>query len=127
MHVSAVARGLTPAPAHPFPPRSPIVDEAALCDWLSMAAAGDSIEYWRGYLAIDASMVASNLSPDDRRQLGRLAARAFRLAEQGKAHLVQRCHGPGDYSYVIVAGRRPNAPRRQFDRSAPAHPARSAA
>jgi len=127
MHVSARARGRALAPAHPLSPKSSIVDESALCNWLSTAASGDSIEYWRGYLAIDASMVASNLGPDDRRQLSRLAARAFRLAEQGKAHLLQRCHGPGDYSYVIVAGRRPNVFRRPVDRSTAARPVGSAA
>jgi hypothetical protein len=59
-------------------------------------------------------MVASNLGPDDRRQLGRLAARAFRLAEQGKAHLVQRCHGEADYSYLLVVRPRPRPVRARF-------------
>ncbi len=127
MHASAIAHGPALAPNPLFSTNPSIVDEDGLCNWLSRAAAGDSIEYWRGYLAIDASMVASNLRPDDRRQLARLAARAFRLAEQGKAHLVQRCHGPGDYSYVIIAGRPPTAVRRQIHRATAARPIGSAA
>ena len=81
--------------------------EPVLTAWLGAAAAGDRIEYWRGYLAIDANPTGSKLDPEDRRQLGRVAARAFRLAEQGKAHLVQRRHGEADYSYLLVVRPRP--------------------
>jgi hypothetical protein len=92
----------------------PILDDAALCAWFGTAAAGDRIEYWRGYLAIDASASESSLPPDDRRQLGRVAARAFRFAEQGKAHLVQRRHGPGDYAYLLIVRPRQRATRARF-------------
>lgn len=97
-----------------FRPNVPMLDEPALCAWFGAAAAGDRIEYWRGYLAIDANATESNLVPDDRRQLGRVAARALRLAEQGKAHLVQRRHGPGDYSYLLVVRPQPRSPRARF-------------
>ena len=95
-------------------PAIPMLDEAALMAWLGAAAVGDRIEYWRGYLAIDASSTGSNLEPDDRRQLSRVAARAFRLAEQGKAHLIQRRHGAGDYSYLLVVRPRPRPVRARF-------------
>ena len=95
------------------PSVSPLKEEA-LCAWFGAATAGDRIEYWRGYLAIDASAVASKLELDDRRQLWRVAARAFRLAEQGKAHLVQRRHGAGDYSYLLVVRPRPRPVRARF-------------
>ena len=82
--------------------------------WFGAAAAGDRIEYWRGYLAIDANPTGSKLELDDRRHLGRVAARAFRLAEQGKAHLIQRRHGAGDYSYLLVVRPRPRPVRARF-------------
>jgi hypothetical protein len=97
-----------------YRPRAPLLDEAAFCAWFGTAAAGDCIEYWRGFLAIDAGASQSSLQPDDRRQLGRVAARAFRLAEQGKAHLVQRRHGPSDYSYLLIVRPRPRSARVRF-------------
>jgi len=90
-----------------IPPSCQPLTEPVLTAWLGAAAAGDRIEYWRGYLAIDANPTGSKLDPEDRRQLGRVAARAFRLAEQGKAHLVQRRHGEADYSYLLVVRPRP--------------------
>ncbi len=103
---------LIPTPVHR--PTVPMLDEAALMAWLGTAASGDRIEYWRGFLAVDASAIASKLEADDRRQLGRVAARAFRLAEQGKAHLVQRRHGEADYSYLLVVRPRPRPVRARF-------------
>jgi len=95
-------------------PAIPMLDEAALVAWFGAAAAGDRIEYWRGFLAIDASATESSLLSDDCRQLGRVATRAFRLAEQGKAHLVQRRHGEADYSYLLVVRPRPRPVRAHF-------------
>lgn len=103
---------LIPTPIHR--PAAPMLDEAALMAWLGAATSGDRIEYWRGFLAVDASATASKLEPDDRRQLGRVAARAFRLAQQGKAHLVQRRHGEADYSYLLVVRPRPRPVRARF-------------
>ena len=97
-----------------IPPSCQPLTEPVLTAWLGAAAAGDRIEYWRGYLAIDANPTGSKLDPEDRRQLGRVAARAFRLAEQGKAHLVQRRHGAGDYSYLLVVRPRPRPVRARF-------------
>ena len=100
-------RPTIPSSCHPL-------TESALTAWLGAAAAGDRIEYWRGYLAIDANASESSLAPDDRRELGRVAARAFRLAEQGKAHLVQRRHGEADYSYLLVVRPRPRPVQARF-------------
>ena len=98
----------------PIPTSCHPLTESALTAWLGAAASGDRIEYWRGFLAVDASATASKLEPDDRRQLGRVAARAFRLAQQGKAHLVQRRHGEADYSYLLVVRPRPRSRRVSF-------------
>jgi len=100
-------RPAIPTSCHPL-------TESALTAWLGAAASGDRIEYWRGFLAVDASATASKLEPDDRRQLGRVAARAFRLAQRGKAHLVQRRHGEADYSYLLVVRPRPRPVRARF-------------
>lgn len=113
MHVATSGRGRRTMPAVP-PRSSTLLDEAALTAWFSAAAAGDRIEYWRGYLAIDANPTGSKLESDDRRLLGRVAARAFRLAEEGKAHLVQRRHGEADYSYLLVVRPRPRSRRASF-------------
>lgn len=107
-----VMQKISPTPL--YRPAVPLLDEAALMAWLGAAAVGDRIEYWRGFLAVDASATASKLEPDDRRLLGRVAARAFRLAEQGKAHLVQRRHGEADYSYLLVVRPRPRPVRARF-------------
>lgn len=114
MHVASIRRGPHLATAGRTRSSTAILDEAALTAWFSASAAGDRIEYWRGYLAIDANATESKLEPDDRRQLGRVAARAFRLAEQGKAHLVQRRHGEADYSYLLVVRPRPRPIRARF-------------
>jgi hypothetical protein len=39
--------------------------------------------------------------------LAKMANRAWRLAEAGLAHLVQRRHGFEDYEYVLIARPRP--------------------
>ena len=113
MHVATIGRGRRTMPAV-SPRSSALLDEAALTAWFSAAAAGDRIEYWRGFLAVDANPTKSKLEADDRRQLGRVAARAFRLAQQGKAHLVQRRHGEADYSYLLIVRPRPRSRRASF-------------
>ncbi len=113
MHVATIGRGRRTMPAVP-PCSSVLLDEAALTAWFSAAAAGDRIEYWRGFLAVDANPTGSKLEPDDRRQLGRIAARAYRLAEQGKAHLIQKRHSDADYSYLLVVRPRPRSVRARF-------------
>jgi hypothetical protein len=97
-----------------YRPRESLLNEPALCAWFGTASPGDRIEYWRGFLAIDAGASQSSLQPEDRRRLGRVAARAFRLAEQGKAHLVQRRHGPNDYSYLLIVRPQPRSARARF-------------
>ena len=113
MHVATIGRGRRTMAAV-SPRSSALLDEAALTAWFSAAAAGDRIEYWRGFLAVDANPTKSKLEADDRRQLGRVAARAFRLAQQGKAHLVQRRHGEADYSYLLIVRPRPRSRRASF-------------
>lgn len=85
----------------------PHLTEEALCRWLGAAAAGDRLAYHRGFLARDVSAVTQTLPEPDRVVLMRLASRAWKLADAGLAHLLQRRHGEDDYEYLIVARPRP--------------------
>jgi DNA-directed RNA polymerase specialized sigma24 family protein len=83
--------------------------EVELCGWLGQAVPGDTLEYFRGFLVVDTTPYGSRLPENDRVELGRLARRALWASERGLAHLVQRRHGPDDYSYVIIARARPTS------------------
>jgi hypothetical protein len=80
--------------------------EIDFCAWLGQASPDDRLEYHRGFLAMDASQHCATLPDQDRRELDRLARRAWWAAERGLVHLVQRRHRSDDYSYLAVA--RPN-------------------
>jgi hypothetical protein len=104
MHISSITT--------PHHPSTPMLDEAALCAWVGAASPGDCLQYWRGFLAIDAGTAQSQLEATDRRVLGNVARRAWRLAEQGCVHLLQRRHGNGDYAYLLVLRPQPRSSRR---------------
>jgi hypothetical protein len=73
--------------------------------WLERARTGEQLEYHRGLLTRDRSP-ASDLADGARRALAEVADAVFRAAEDGSVHLVQRRHGPFDFSYLAVkAGR----------------------
>jgi hypothetical protein len=80
--------------------------EIDFCAWLGQASPDDRLEYHRGFLAMDASQHCATLPDQDRRELDRLARRAWWADERGLVHLVQRRHRSDDYSYLAVA--RPN-------------------
>lgn len=88
-------------------PRRLKLSEEDLCDWLGTAFPGDTIEYHRGHLAVDQVPSLSPLSEGDCRRLSGVARRAMIFAEEGRAHLVQRRHGDGDYSYLAIKARTP--------------------
>lgn len=95
---------------HPTAVRAPLT-EAALCKWLGAAAPGDAITYFRGTLARSLCPQLSPLTPAERARVATLARRAWKLAESGSAHLVQRRHGFEDFSYIVIAPRRPRKVR----------------
>jgi hypothetical protein len=80
--------------------------EEKLCLWLGSAAPGDRIVYHRGYLPLDIAPTAEAMHGRPRMELARVARRALFAAEHGMAHLLQQRHGPGDYSYLLVAAAR---------------------
>ncbi len=81
--------------------------EAALCAWLGAAAPGDRISYHRGFLARQTCKQLACLPEPERIALLGVASRAWKLAEAGLADLVQQRHDFEDYSYILVARRRP--------------------
>jgi hypothetical protein len=82
--------------------------EAALAQWLAGAPAGARIEYHRGLLAVDMSSNAGSPLPvHERRELHRVAARAWRLADAGLVHLLQRRHGECEVAYLLEIRPRP--------------------
>ncbi len=73
--------------------------EAEFVGWLGRAKPGDTLIYYRGFLAVDRK------SLPDGGALNRLADRAAWAFTQGLADLLQRRHGPDDSSYLAVARR----------------------
>src|SRR6266446_257572 len=86
--------------------RLPIA-EIDFCAWLGQAVPDDALEYFRGFLALDISCGSRTLGEADRKELARVARRAWWAAEHGLVHLIQRRHGPDEFSYLAVARRRP--------------------
>ncbi len=91
-----------------FPTACLSLSEIDLCGWLGQAEPGETLEYYRGYLVIDAIPHGSRLPEQDRAELTRVARRALWAADRGIAYLVQRRHGPDDYSYLVIARPRPS-------------------
>lgn len=78
------------------------IDSAAFTAWLLRAGPGERLTYWRGYLAIDASPLASHLPGEERLRLQEVSDLAWRMAQKGWIHLLQQRHGAGDFTYVAV-------------------------
>lgn len=81
--------------------------EESLCTWLGAAVSGEAVIYHRGMLALDLSEQEKRLPENERVRLARVASRAWRLAEAGLLHLVQRRRGSEDIEYVAVARPKP--------------------
>jgi hypothetical protein len=96
--------------ASTFSPQRPapqlLCDAPAFCHWLADAAPGSSLTYFRGHLAFDRMPSTSPFPEPERKRLVALANRALQMAEDGRVHLVQRRHGPQQYSYIAVKARR---------------------
>jgi hypothetical protein len=88
--------------------------EVELCGWIGQAGPGDTLEYHRGFLARDTLPQGTRLAERDRAELARVAHRARWAAERDLLHLVQRRHGPDDYSYLAIARARPERAARSL-------------
>lgn len=94
-----------------FPKVRKQITDIDLRGWIGQAAPGDVLEYYRGFLALDTVSPGTRLPERERVELLRLARRAWWASEQKLIHLVQRRHGPDDYSYLAIARPKPrNAP-----------------
>lgn len=82
-----------------------LTDQKSLCEWIAHAVPGAVITYYRGHLAHDRMPSSRVFAESDRRRLVAVAKRALLAAEDGLIHLVQRRHGPHDYSYMAVKAR----------------------
>jgi len=80
--------------------------EMEFCAWVTEAAPGDALEYYRGFLIID-RISGGRLAEGDRAELERVARRVLWAAKQGFVHLVQKKHRSHDYSYLAIARARP--------------------
>ena len=78
--------------------------------WLARTGYCPWFEYHRGLLTWDRSP-ASGLAEGDRHALSRIADAVFQAAEQGQVHLVQRRHGPFEFSYLAIKSVRAAARR----------------
>jgi hypothetical protein len=83
------------------------ISEIDFCAWLGQAAPADRLEYHRGFLVMDTSSLGAGLADHERRELGRLARRAWWAAERQLVHLVQRRHAANDFSYLAIVRPRP--------------------
>ena len=83
------------------------LNEIEFCGWLGQAGPGEALEYYRGFLLVDASQHCGRLPEQDRVELTRVARRAWLASEQKLIHLVQRRHGADDYSYLAIARPKP--------------------
>ena len=94
-----------------LPIRAAPISEVELCAWLAQAEPGEVLEYHCGFLGLDRSACGRSMSVESRAVLSRTSNQAWRLAEQGHLHLVQRRLGPDSFLYLAIARPRPkNAP-----------------
>lgn len=95
--------GVSELPERPTPVL--FTDEDNLCDWIANAVPGALMIYYRGHLAFDRMPSTGVFTNPDRKRLIDVAKRALQAAEDGFIHLVQRRHGPQDYSYIAIKAR----------------------
>lgn len=79
-----------------------LLDEAGLCARVFEAEPGERIEYHRGFLGLDRSLLGQHADRQTRSTISRTADRAFALAEKGAVHLVQKRLAPECFSYLAV-------------------------
>ena len=85
------------------------ITDIDLCAWIAQAETGDALIYHCGFLVVDADKSVSTLPTDRRLALRGVADAAFRAAEQGLMHLVQKRMGPDRFAYIAIARPKPKA------------------
>ena len=79
-----------------------LLTDAALCDWIEGAQAGESIQYHQGFLLLDRSSITSTLPVPERERVDALARRAWLARELGLVHLFSRRVCDGIYRYLAI-------------------------
>lgn len=80
-----------------------LLTDIEFCAWMVQAVPGARLTYHCGLLALDAGIDGQTPKSDARRELARVARRAWWAAEKGLIHLVQRRNGPNDFTYLAIA------------------------
>jgi hypothetical protein len=86
-------------------------DTTALCERVMLATPGDMIVYHLGLLARDRDRNASELPDVQRLELDAVADYAWRLADAGWCHLLQRRVALECFAYLVVICPRPRQQR----------------
>jgi len=88
---------------------TPRLTDIDLNAWIAQADTGDALIYHRGFLVVDADKSLSTLPKDRREALRGVADAAFRAAEQGLVHLVQKRLDTDRFAYIAIARPKPKA------------------
>jgi hypothetical protein len=88
---------------------SQIRDDIGFYTWVSLADAGASVSYHRGFLAVDTGSLMSRLTTSQQATLRGIADAAWRASEQKLVHLVQERLGPDLFEYRAIARPKPLA------------------
>ena len=86
---------------------SQIRDDIGFYACVSLADAGATVSYHRGFLAVDTGSLMSCLSPSQQTTLRGIADAAWRASEQKLVHLVQERLGPELFEYRAIARPKP--------------------
>lgn len=79
------------------------VSEITLMAWVDVAEPGAQLAYHNGFLVVDTTVNVSVLAKSQREGLRATADAAYRLAELGRVHLVQKRLGPDRFAYLVIA------------------------
>lgn len=93
--------------SHKFTAAQLLLTEAQFCAWIGQSVPGATIQYHRGFLAIDTVRASSDLLEIERKELVRVGRRAWWAFEHDLVHLVQRRLAPDRFAYLAVARARP--------------------
>lgn len=80
----------------------PYLTETDLCSWIIGASVGETLEYYRGHLAVDTDKLASRLPAAQRLELVHVASRARWAFDHGLVHLVQRRLETNRFRYLLI-------------------------
>ena len=95
-------RYLRAVPAHGTESGAEITD-ISFCAWLAQAEAGDALIYHRGLLVVDKDHAISTLPAEQRLAVSLVADAAFRAAQEGLVHLVQKRLAMDRFLYIAIA------------------------